>query len=71
MLVTLGATAEGEALELAQRSKDSVAKKAEPLITLELRDNKLEAEAGVASTDVAHLRAGDKMRLKLGAIPFQ
>lgn len=70
-LVTLRAPAAGTVLELAHRSIGSVAKAAEPLITLVPRDNHLEAEVDIKSADIAHLRTGDRVRLKLDALPFQ
>jgi len=70
-LVVLRAPADGVVLELGQRSIGSVAKEAEPLVTLVPLDNKVEAEVDVDSADVARLRVGDKVRVKLDALPFQ
>jgi membrane fusion protein, hemolysin D len=70
-LVVLRAPADGVVLELGQRSIGSVAKEAEPLITLVPRDNKIEAEVDVDSADVARLRVGDDVRVKFDALPFQ
>jgi membrane fusion protein, hemolysin D len=70
-LVVLRAPADGVVLELGQRSIGSVAKEAEPLITLVPLDNKVEAEVDIDSADVARLRVGDKVRVKLDALPFQ
>jgi len=70
-LVVLRAPADGVVLELGQRSIGSVAREAEPLITLVPLGNKVEAEVDVDSSDVAHLRVGDKVRVKLDALPFQ
>jgi HlyD family secretion protein len=67
----LRAPADGVVLELGQRSIGSVAKEAEPLITLVPMDNKVEAEVDIDSADVARLRVGDKVRVKLDALPFQ
>jgi HlyD family secretion protein len=70
-LVVLRAPADGVVLELGQRSIGSVAKEAEPLVTLVPLDNKVEAEVDVDSADVARLRVGDTVRVKLEALPFQ
>ncbi|HEY1980267.1 MAG TPA: HlyD family type I secretion periplasmic adaptor subunit [Xanthobacteraceae bacterium] len=70
-LVVLRAPADGTVLELGQRSIGSVAKEAEPLITLEPMDDKIEAEVDVEGSDVARLRVGDPVRVKLDALPFQ
>ena len=67
----LRAPEDGVVLELGQRSIGSVAKEAEPLITLVPRGNKIEAEVDVDSADVARLRVGDSVRVKLDALPFQ
>jgi HlyD family secretion protein len=58
-------------LELGQRSIGSVAKEAEPLVTLVPADNRVEAEVDVDSSDVARLRVGDSVRVKFDALPFQ
>ena len=70
-LVVLRAPADGVVLELGQRSIGSVAKEAEPLVTLVPLDNKIEVEADIDSADVARLRVGDTVRVKLDALPFQ
>jgi hemolysin D len=70
-LVVLRAPADGVVLELGQRSIGSVAKEAEPLITLVPYGTRVEAEVDVDSSDVAHLRVGDPVRVKLDALPFQ
>jgi len=70
-LVVLRAPADGVVLELGQRSIGSVAKEAEPLVTLVPSDNKVEAEVDIDSADVARLRVGDTVRVKLDALPFQ
>jgi HlyD family secretion protein len=70
-LVVLRAPGDGVVLELGQRSIGSVAKEAEPLVTLVPMDNKVEAEVDIDSADVARLRVGDKVRVKLDALPFQ
>jgi HlyD family secretion protein len=70
-LVVLRAPADGVVLELGARSIGSVAKEAEPLVTLVPQGNKIEAEVDVDSADVARLRIGDPVRIKFDALPFQ
>jgi len=70
-LVVLRAPANGVVLELGQRSIGSVAKEAEPLVTLVPQDNTIEAEVDVDSADVARLRVGDPVRVKFDALPYQ
>jgi hemolysin D len=70
-LVTLRAPQDGVVLELGQRSIGSVAKEAEPLVTLVPIGNRVEAEVDVDSADVARLRVGDEVRVKLDALPYQ
>ncbi len=70
-LVVLRAPADGVVLELGQKSIGSVAKEAEPLVTLVPQDNRVEAEVDIDSSDVARLRVGDTVRVKLDALPFQ
>ena len=70
-LVVLRAPADATVLEVAQRSINSVAKEAEPLITLVPRDSTVEAEVEVEGADVGRLRVGDPVRIKLDALPYQ
>ena len=70
-LVELRAPQDGVVLELGQRSIGSVAKEAEPLVTLVPIGNRIEAEVDVDSADVARLRVGDEVRVKLDALPYQ
>ena len=70
-LVVLRAPADGVVLELGQRSIGSVAREAEPLVTLVPLGNTVEAEVDVDSSDVARQRVGDNVRVKLDALPFQ
>jgi HlyD family secretion protein len=71
VLVVLRAPADGVVLELGQRSIGSIAKEAEPLVTLVPMGNRIEAEVDVDSADVARLRVGDETRVKLDALPYQ
>ena len=70
-LVVLRSPTDAVVLELGQRSIGSVAKEAEPLVTLVPQGNTIEAEVDVDSADVARLRVGDTVRVKLDALPFQ
>lgn len=70
-LVVLRSPVDAVVLELGQRSIGSVAKEAEPLVTLVPRGNTIEAEVDIDSADVARLRVGDPVRVKLDALPFQ
>src|ERR1051326_8391749 len=66
-----GGAGVGGGRDLGQRSIGWVAKEAEPVVTLVPRGNKIEAEVDVDSADVARLRVGDTVRVKLDALPFQ
>ncbi|CAK0752238.1 Membrane fusion protein (MFP) family protein [uncultured Gammaproteobacteria bacterium] len=70
-LVQLTAPDDAVVLELAQRSVGSMANQAEPLITLVPLGAPLEAEVEVLPQDVALLRTGDPVRIKLDALPYQ
>src|SRR5260370_19286569 len=70
-LVVLRAPVDGVVLELGARSIGSVAKEAEPLVTLVPQGNKIEAEVDVHSVDLARLRIADPVRLQFDALPFQ
>jgi HlyD family secretion protein len=70
-LVVLRAPADGVVLELGQRWIGSVAREAEPLVTLVARDSKIEAEIEIEAADIGRLRVGDPVRIKLDALPYQ
>jgi HlyD family secretion protein len=70
-LVVLRAPADGVVLQLAELSIGSVAKEAEPIVTMVPRGSSIEAEVEVDGADIGRLRVGDKARLKLDALPFQ
>ncbi|HEY0838526.1 MAG TPA: HlyD family type I secretion periplasmic adaptor subunit [Azospirillum sp.] len=70
-LVELRAPANGVVLDVAQRSVGSVAREAEPLITLVPLNVPLEVEAEIGATDISQIRIGDPVRVKLDALPFQ
>lgn len=70
-LVNLRAPADGVVLEIAQRSVGSVAREAEPLITIVPLNVPLEVEAEIRAADISRVRIGDHVRHKLEALPFQ
>ncbi len=70
-LVTLTAPQDAIVLEIGKKSIGSVLKDAEPLFVLVPVDTKLEVEIEVSPTDIAEIRFGDTVRIKLDAYPFQ
>ena len=58
-------------LELSKLSKGSIAKAAEPLITLVPADAKMRVEATISSSDIAGIKLGQPARVKLDTFPFQ
>lgn len=70
-LVELVSPVDATVLELNKRSAGSVAKEAEPLVTLVPADSSLEAEIQIAADDVGFVRKGDLVRIKIDAFPFQ
>jgi HlyD family secretion protein len=69
--VLLTAPSDAVVLDLAQRSIGSVVREAEPLITLVPRNVPLEAEVSVNTRDIGRVAAGDPVRVKYDAFPFQ
>ncbi len=70
-LVQLKAGAKAIVKEVADYSVGSVIKSAEPFFTLIPLDSKLEAEVKVPAKDIAHIKVGSPVRIKLDAFPFQ
>lgn len=70
-LVELRAPRDGVVLEVAQRAVGSLARAAEPLITLVPAPAVVEAEVAIDPQDIARVRAGDPVRVKMDALPFQ
>lgn len=70
-LVDLRAPADAVVLEVAARGSGSVAKEAEPIVTLVPLDAPLEAEVEIRAADIGFVRTGQKARIKLDAFPFQ
>lgn len=70
-LVEMRSPADAVVLEIAQRSAGSVAKEAEPIVTLVPLDAPLEAEVEIRASDIGFVRAGQQARIKIDAFPFQ
>ncbi|MBM3521873.1 MAG: HlyD family type I secretion periplasmic adaptor subunit [Alphaproteobacteria bacterium] len=70
-LSELKAPTEATVLEIANRSIGSVAREAEPLVTLMPTGGAIEIEATIDPQDVARLRPGDPARIKIDAYPYQ
>lgn len=70
-MVELTAPAAAVVLDVAIRSVGSVVREAEPLITLVPIDVPQEIEIELDPKDVGSVRVGDKVRIKLEALPFQ
>jgi hemolysin D len=70
-LVSITAPADGVVLDVPQRSIGSVVREAEVMFTIVPTDSPLEIEVQIASADVGFVKAGDPVRVKLDAFPFQ
>lgn len=70
-LVVLTAPADAVVLDVAKRSIGSVAREAEPLVTLVPLNTELEAEVQIETDDVGYVKTGDPVRIKFDAYPFQ
>jgi HlyD family secretion protein len=70
-LVQLTAPADAVVLELAPRSIGSVVREAETLLTLVPQHSPLQVVAELDPADVARVKPGDPVTLKLEALPFQ
>lgn len=70
-LVELRAPADGVVLEMAIRSVGSIIQQAEAFVTIVPAGSTIEAEVNVETKDVGRIRAGDQVRIKLDAFPFQ
>jgi hemolysin D len=70
-LVFLTAPYDATVLEINKRSVGSVAKEAEPILTLVPAGDELELELQIAAEDIGFVRKGDAVRVKLDAFPFQ
>lgn len=70
-LVSLKAPQQGVVQSIAERSVGSIIQQAEPFITLIPVNSTIEAEVNIQSKDIARIRTGDSVRIKLDAFPFQ
>ena len=70
-LVVIKAPKDGVVLEIAQRSVGSVAKAAEPLVTLVPSEAILEAEIEINPSNIGYIKEGQEVQIKLSAFPFQ
>jgi HlyD family secretion protein len=70
-LVTVTAPEDGTVLEVASRGPGAVLREAEPLLTLLPAQAALIAEMTVKSVDIGGIRAGDEVRVKIDAYPYQ
>lgn len=70
-LVSLRAPQSGIVLNLAKRSVGSIIQQAEAFATLVPLNSQIEVEVNVQSKDIARIRTGDSVRVKLDAFPFQ
>lgn len=69
--VVLTAPADAMVQDIAKLSQGSVAQAAEKMFTLVPLGTALDAEVQIDSLDVGHVKAGDKVHIKLDAFPFQ
>lgn len=70
-LVSLTAPFDAIVLEINKRTVGSVAKEAEPIMTLVPEGAELEAEVQIAAEDIGFVRKDDPVRVKIDAFPFQ
>lgn len=70
-MVKLTSPTDGIVLEIAQRSIGSVVREAEAMYVIVPLDAKLEAEVQAEGRDMGHLKAGQAVRVKFDAFPFQ
>lgn len=70
-LVTLVAPQDAVVLDLRQSALGSVVRREDVLATLVPLGETLQAEIELATADVAEVRSGDAVRIKLDAYPFQ
>jgi len=70
-LISLRAPERSIVLDMAERSVGSIVQQAEAFFTLVPYDSDIEAEINVQGKDIARIRVGDQVRIKLDAFPFQ
>ncbi len=70
-LVSLRAPDHGIVLNIVERSVGSIIQQAEPFFTIVPLNSTIEVEVDIQSKDIARIRIGDSVRIKLDAFPFQ
>lgn len=70
-LIELTAPVDAVVQEVAARSKGSIIREAEPLVTLVPVGEALQAEMRISAQDVGYVKLNDPVRLKIDAFPFQ
>jgi len=70
-LVELHSPARAMVLDVAERTAGSVVREGDTLVTLVPLDGAVEIDANVEPRDIAPLRVGDTVRIKLDAFPYQ
>ena len=70
-LIELRAPIDATVLELNKRSVGSVAKEAEPIVTLVPQGVPLQAEIQIPADEIGFVRKNDAVRIKIDAFPFQ
>lgn len=70
-LVYLTSPIDATVLEINKRSVGTVAKEAEPIMTLVPQGVPLEAEIQIPADEIGFVRKGDAVRIKIDAYPFQ
>lgn len=70
-LVYLTSPIDATVLEINKRSVGTVAKEAEPIMTLVPQGVPIEAEIQIPADEIGFVRKGDPVRIKIDAYPFQ
>ena len=70
-LVYLTSPIDATVLEINKRSVGTVAKEAEPIMTLVPQGVPIEAEIQIPADEIGFVRKGDPVRIKIDAFPFQ
>lgn len=70
-LVTMTAPADAIVLEIAKLSVGSIARAAEPFITLVPLGGDLEVEVQIDSSDIGYVKIGDNIHIKVDTFPYQ
>lgn len=70
-LIVIKAPEDGVVLHVAQRSVGSVLREAEPLVSIVPTNAVLIADVRISSGDVGYTKAGDEVKVKVDAFPYQ